>query len=224
LCNNPIEPWNNIPILSYILLGGRCRYCKGRISFRYPLVESLNAILYVFILWRFDKNISWFLLVYFIFISSLIIITFIDIEFLIIPDRITLPGIPLALILGSTILPDPFSRLDLLGFKASISGILLGGGLFYLVAVVGRAIFKKEAMGGGDIKMMAMVGGFLGWKGVILTTFLGSLIGSIIGISLILLKGQGWGSKIPFGPYLASGAIITLFLGQELLTWYLYAG
>ncbi|HDZ62180.1 MAG TPA: prepilin peptidase, partial [Nitrospirae bacterium] len=111
---------------------------------------------------------------------------------------------------------------DLLGLQASITGVLLGGGLYYAIAVLGRALLKKEAMGGGDIKMMAMVGGFLGWKGVILTTFLGSLFGSVIGILLIIMKGREWGSRIPFGPYLAAGAIICLFSGQEIMNWFLY--
>ncbi len=112
----------------------------------------------------------------------------------------------------------------MLGFKASIIGFLAGGISFYLIGVLGRAILKKDAMGGGDVKMMAMIGGLLGWKGIVLTTFLGSLLGSIIGVSLILLKGREWGSRIPFGPYLALGALISLFWGQDILRWYLYAG
>jgi leader peptidase (prepilin peptidase)/N-methyltransferase len=222
-CNNPVRPLDNIPILSYILLGGRCRVCKAGISPRYPLVEFLNAALYVIILWRFRPYYSWFLLVYFILLSSLIVITFIDIDKQIIPNGITLPGIPLALIFGSTILPDPFSRFELLGFKTSITGVLLGGGLFYAIGALGSAVFKKEAMGGGDIKLMAMLGGIIGWKGVLLTSFIGSLFGSVIGISLILIKGSTFGSKIPFGPYLAFGAIISLFFGQEFYNWYLHS-
>ena len=132
-----------------------------------------------------------------------------------------MPGIPLAIILGSTILPDPFLRAGGLGFRASITGFLTGGGGFYLIAILGRAILKKDAMGGGDIKMMAMVGGLLGWKGVILTTFTGSLIGSAIGVSIILLKGRGFGAKIPFGPYLALGALVSLLWGEDILRWYL---
>lgn len=221
-CKKPIRFYDNIPILSYILLRGRCRSCGRRISIKYPIVEFLNATLYVITLQRFSPEPSWHLLVYFIFLSSLIVITFIDLEYQIIPDRITLPGIPLGLIMGSTILPDPFFRTNLLGFKSSIIGVMLGGGLFYLAATLGRSIFKKEAMGGGDVKMMAMIGGFLGWKGVLLTTFLGSLSGSIVGISLILLKGRQWGSTIPFGPYLAVGAVLSLLLGEEFLMWYLH--
>ncbi|HDZ84396.1 MAG TPA: prepilin peptidase, partial [Nitrospirae bacterium] len=151
----------------------------------------------------------------------LIVIFFIDIDHQIIPNSITFPGIPIALILGSTILPDPFLRENLLGFRDAGIGLLAGGGFFYLTAVSAKAILKKDAMGGGDIKMMAMVGGLLGWKGVILTTFMGSLLGSMIGVSLILTKGREWGSKIPFGPYLALGALVSLLWGENILTWYL---
>lgn len=221
-CNKKIRFYDNIPIISYVLLRGRCRHCKSRISIRYPLVEALNGTLYILILYRFGYNDLLPVIAYFIFVSSLVVITFIDLEFQIIPDRITLPGIPLSLILGATILPDPFFRYDSMGFKSSLIGLTAGGGLFYLIAVTGRAILKKDAMGGGDIKMMAMIGGMLGWKGVILTTFVGSLIGSIVGIVVIILKGRRWGIRIPFGPFLAIGAIVSLLMGQEILYLYLY--
>jgi leader peptidase (prepilin peptidase)/N-methyltransferase len=221
-CNTPIKPWDNIPVVSYILLGGKCRFCKAKISLRYPLVELLNAIMYVLILWRF--NSGWHTVIYLVFSSSLIVITFIDLDFQIIPDRITLSGIPIGFLAGSFLLPDPFERSSLLGIKASLIGMITGFGLFYLVALIGSAIFKKEALGGGDVKMMAMVGALMGWKAVLLTTFIGSLTGSIIGILLIVLKGKDRKAKIPFGPFLALGTIITLFYGQEILSWYLGGG
>ncbi|MBI5740328.1 MAG: prepilin peptidase [Nitrospirae bacterium] len=220
-CGTPIRFYDNIPLISYLLLGGRCRQCKAQVSARYPLVEFLNAALYVVILSSFGPDAPWTLLVYCIFVSSLVVIFFIDLDHQIIPDSITLPGTVLAVILGSTILPDPFLRGGMLGVKSSIIGALAGGGSFYLIAVIGKAILKKDAMGLGDIKMMAMVGGLLGWKGVILTTFLGSLFGSVVGVSLIKLKGREWGGRIPFGPYLAAGALISLLLGEDILRWYL---
>lgn len=213
-CNTPIKIWDNIPILSYVMLGGRCRSCKVKISLRYPLIEAMNALFYVALLWRFW--IGWHTFLYFVLASALIVITFIDLDFQIIPDSITLPGILIGLIAGSLILPDPFSRWSLLGYKASISGALTGFVLFYIVAVLSRG-----GMGGGDIKMMAMVGALMGWKSVLLTTFLGSLLGSVWGISLMVFKGKGRKTKIPFGPFLAAGVIITLFSGQEILYWYL---
>jgi leader peptidase (prepilin peptidase)/N-methyltransferase len=218
-CNIPIKPWDNIPIVSYILLGGRCRSCKSRISFRYPLVEFLNAALYALILWRF--GFGWHSVLYFAFSSALLVISFIDLDFQMIPDRITLLGIPIGFLAGSFLLPDPFDRSSLLGVKESLIGMIIGFGFFYLVALLGSAIFKKEALGGGDIKMMAMVGALMGWKTVILTTFLGSLTGSVFGILLIALKGKEKKSQIPFGPFLALGTIITLFYGQEIASWYL---
>ena len=221
-CGKHIKFYDNIPILSYIILRGRCRNCKAEFSARYPFVEFINAALYIAVFYSFGYASPWALFVYFFFASTLVVIFFIDIDHQIIPNSITYPGIPLALILGSTILPDPFLRENLLGFRDSAIGLLSGGGFFYLTAVFGRAILKKEAMGMGDVKMMAMVGGLLGWKGVILTTFMGSLLGSIIGVSLIMAKGREWGSKIPFGPYLALGALVSLLWGEDILIWYLY--
>lgn len=214
-CNIPIKPFDNIPILSYIFLGGKCRVCKARIPLRYPLVEFLNAVLYGLVFWRFGFGLH--TIVYFIFCSSLIVITFIDLDLQIIPDRITLPGIPIGLFAGSLLLPDPFLRYSFLGFKASIIGLLTGGGLFYVIAFLSRG-----GMGGGDIKMMAMVGSFMGWKSVLLTTFLGSLTGAVFGIFLMIFRGKGRKTKIPFGPFLALGTLITLFYGQEIFYWYMH--
>lgn len=180
----------------------------------------MNALCYVFLLWRFGP--AWPFLIYALFCSALIVITFIDLDFQIIPDRISLPGIPLGLLTGSLILPDPFMRADVLGWQASFIGAAAGFLFYYFIAYTGEKIFKKEAMGGGDIKMMAMVGAFLGWKGVIFTTFFASLFGSLIGIFMMLLRGREKGSQIPFGPFLALGAIVSLFFGQEIIIWYLY--
>jgi len=214
-CNNPIRAWDNIPILSYVLLGARCRSCREKIPVRYPVVEMLNALFYCAVLWRY--GFGWDFALYCIFCSSMIVITFIDLDFQIIPDRITLAGIPLGFIAGAFLLADPFSRSSLLGLKSALIGFLAGGGFFYLVAVL-----SKGGMGGGDIKMMAMVGGLLGWKAVFLTTFVGSVVGSLFGIFLMVLKGKGRKAKIPFGPFLALGALVSLFFGQEILRWYLY--
>lgn len=213
-CNTPVKIWDNIPIISYIMLAGRCRACKENISLRYPVVEAVNALFYAAVLWRF--GMGWHTLFYFAFVSSLIVITFIDLDFQIIPDSITLPGILIGLIAGSFLLHDPFFRWTLLGFKASIIGAVTGFCLFYLIAVL-----SCGGMGGGDIKMMAMAGALMGWKSVLMTTFLGSLFGSVWGIFLMAFKGRGRKSKIPFGPFLAAGAIITLFAAQEIFYWYL---
>lgn len=223
-CGTPIRWYDNIPVLSFLVLSGRCRACGARLSLQYPLVELLNALLYLLVLYRVGYDAVGVAIAYCILISSLLVIFFIDLRHQIIPDGITLPGTVIAIILGAAMLPDPFSPHQVLGLRASLIGALAGGGGFYLIAAAGRMILKKDAMGGGDIKMMAMLGGILGWKGVILTTFLGSLIGSVTGVTLIMWKGREWGGRIPFGPYLAVGALVSLLWGHELLRWYLYAG
>jgi leader peptidase (prepilin peptidase)/N-methyltransferase len=222
-CNTAIKAWDNIPVISYILLGGKCRKCGEKISARYPLVEALNGLLYIAVFQFF--GIGWHLPFLFAFVSAMVVITFIDLDFQIIPDVITLPGILIGLAAASFVLPDPFSSLNgssglnslsVAGFTNSVTGLLTGGGLYYLIAVASRG-----GMGGGDIKMMAMVGAFTGWKGVLLTTFLGSLTGSIIGIFLMVFKGKGRKTKIPFGPFLALGSLISLFYGGIIVDWYL---
>ncbi|MCL5061684.1 MAG: prepilin peptidase [Nitrospiraceae bacterium] len=233
-CNTPIKPWDNIPVLSYIFLRGKCRKCSKRISIRYPLVELLNGIFYlaVFQFFGFGFHLPFL----FAFASAMIVITLIDLDFQIIHDAITLPGIVIGLIGASFLLPDPFlnglnelnnlnklgvntvqtvQNVQIVGFKNSIAGLFLGGGLFYLIAILSRG-----GMGGGDIKLMAMVGAFMGWKAIFLTTFIGSLVGSVVGIFLMVFKGKGRKTKIPFGPFLALGSIITLFFGGEILRWY----
>lgn len=213
-CGTAIRPYDNIPIVSFLALRGRCRYCGAKISIRYPVVEALNAALYAAVLWRY--GVGWHTPFLFAFSSAMIVITFIDLDFQIIPDLITLPGIPLGLVASSLLLPDPFARDSFLGFKEGVVGFLSGGGIFYLIAVLSRG-----GMGGGDIKLMAMVGALMGWKAVLLTTFAGSLSGSLVGIFLMVFKGKGRKTKVPFGPFLAAGAIITLFFGQEILALYL---
>ncbi len=213
-CGHGISAKDNIPLLSYLLLKGRCRNCGVKISARYPLVEFLNALLYVLVFWRYGFSVS--SAVFMLYMSSLIVITFIDLDFQIIPDVITIPGALISLVLGALVLKDPFLRFSMLGWKASLIGAALGFGLFYGIAVLSRG-----GMGGGDIKMMAMVGALTGWKGVLLTTFLGSLLGSVIGIYLMVSKGKGRKTKIPFGPFLSAGSAITVLFGQEILRLYL---
>jgi leader peptidase (prepilin peptidase)/N-methyltransferase len=223
-CGTGIKPWDNIPLISYfILLRGKCRTCRTPISLRYPLVEAVNSLLYYAAFMQF--GIGWHLPLLWLFASAMIVIIFIDIDFQIIPDVITLPGMPIGLIAAAFLLPDPFSTFstsngtavfEVLGLINSLIGLVVGFGLFYLIAVLSRG-----GMGGGDIKMMGMVGAFIGWKGVLLTTLLGSLTGAIVGVGLMAASKAGRKTKIPFGPYLALGALISLFFGTPILRWYL---
>ncbi|MEK7747707.1 MAG: prepilin peptidase [Nitrospirota bacterium] len=209
-CKKQIAAYDNIPILSFLFLRGRCRTCQLPISWQYPLVEALNAIGYFIILNHFGLTAE--TPIYAVFFSALLVITVIDLKHQIIPDVITLPGIPLALLAASFALPT--------GFVNGVFGLLAGFGLFYLIATLSVLIMKKEGMGGGDIKLMAMIGALLGWKAVLLTTFVASLSGSVIGLFLILTRLRSRTDPIPFGPFLVLGALIFIFFGNDLLNWY----
>jgi leader peptidase (prepilin peptidase) / N-methyltransferase len=212
-CKAPIQWWDNIPLVSYLVLAGRCRECRVKIPLKYPAVELLNGLLYAAIYLFFGQG--WQLPPLFIFASALIVITFIDLEFQIIPDVITLPGLVLGLAASPFVLADPFAVNSTLGFLNSVIGAVSGGGVFYLIVILSRG-----GMGGGDVKMMAMVGAFTGWKGVFLTTLVGSLTGAIVGIALMVFSGAGGKTKVPFGPFLALGTLITLFFGEMIFNWY----
>jgi len=210
-CRKPIQFYDNIPLISYFLLRGKCRHCKRTISLQYPLVEGITAISSLLLFLRYGPSLSY--LFYFFFVDGLIVITVIDLYHQIIPDVVSIPGIGIGL-LCSLILPH-------LTFFESITGILVGGGSLFLVATLYQWLFKREGMGGGDVKLLAMIGAFLGWKAVILTIFLSSLVGSIIGIVVIVLKGKDFKYAIPFGPFLSFGAVIALFYQNEIISWYL---
>lgn len=210
-CEKKIAPYDNVPILSFLWLRGRCRACRAPISLRYPLVEAANGFGYVGIVWRF--GLDWPLLAYAAFFSALLVVTFIDLDHQIIPDRITLPGIPLGILCAATVLP--------IGVVASVLGVLLGGGLLWFMAWLSPYLFGKEGMGGGDIKLLAMVGAFLGWEPVLLTVLVGASVGAVTGLSLIALNRIRRDQYLPFGPFLALGAIVAMFFFNEIKTWYM---
>ncbi len=210
-CSYQIRWYDNIPLLSYLFLRGKCRGCGARISLQYPLVELLNGVLTLFLFLRFGPTPIFATL--FLFCSALVVITFIDIEHQIIPDEISLSGIVVGFVL-SFFLIEP-------GWLNSLLGILLGGGSLLLVAYTYQWLTGKDGMGGGDIKLLAMMGAFLGWKAVPFIIFAASLIGSIVGISIMLLQKKDSKLAIPFGPYLAFGAVLYIFCGKPLIRWYL---
>ena len=205
LCGNSIRPWDNIPLLSYFLLRGRCRFCKEPISTRYPAVELAHGILYVLLWYKlgFGLPFAW----YGLLTSTLLVVTLIDFDHKIIPNIITLPGIAIGLGLSMSALPvTPL---------ASLLGISMGGTFFYLIALV-----SKGGMGGGDIKLIAMIGAFLGWQGALFTIFAGALLGSLAGVTLMLLGRKGRKDKVPFGPFLSCGAVLFILSGDDLIRWY----
>ena len=209
-CTHPLELYDNIPLLSYLWLGGRCRACRTPISIRYPLVETSNALGYLAIVWSFGP--SWTAALYALLFSALVVVTGTDLTHKMIPNVITIPGMVVGLLGAVTVLP--------VGVINSVLGFTIGGGILWLLAWLSPYLFGKEGMGGGDIKLLAMVGAFLGWKPALLTIMIGSLTGSIIGISLIALHIIKRDDYIPFGPFLVLGALLSMFFAQPLLDWY----
>ena len=209
-CGKSIRFYDNIPLLSWLLLRGRCRYCQNPIAFRYVLVELLGGLMAVCVYFKFGPSIEG--IVYYVFIAALLTITFIDIDHQIIPDVISLPGIPLGFA-ASFFMPS-------ITWMDSLVGLVAGGGTLYAVAWGYALITGKEGMGGGDIKLLAMIGAFIGWKGVLVTIFMGSAIGTLAGLAAMLAEKKDMKMRIPFGPFLAIGAVISIFFGNELIVWY----
>jgi leader peptidase (prepilin peptidase)/N-methyltransferase len=211
-CGKRIRFYDNIPILSYLILRGRCRDCKTKIPLQYPLVEFLTAALLTLAYLRF--GLSWDFAARGILIIVMILTFFIDLKHRIIPDTLTLPGVALGFLM-SFLVSSP-SVLN------SLLGIAVGGGMFYLAAVLGELLFKKESMGGGDIKLAMMLGAFLGWQNILLILLISSFLGSLIGgLALLFSKDVKQTRTIPFGPFLALGAIVAMFLGDSIISAYL---
>jgi leader peptidase (prepilin peptidase)/N-methyltransferase len=201
---------DNIPVLSWVVLGGRCRACRAPIAIRYPLVEVGNGLLWAAVLWRapsWADFASGALLC-----SACLALAWIDADFQLLPDAITLPGIGVGLALS-------FWSLERTPARAAV-GAALGGGGLYLVGAVYRALKKVEGMGLGDVKMLAMVGAFLGPSGVVVTVLLASLSGSLVGLALIARGSGGLATRLPFGVFLAAGAVASYFFGGSLLQEY----
>jgi leader peptidase (prepilin peptidase) / N-methyltransferase len=210
-CNALIVWYDNIPIISYLLLGGRCRNCRKNISASYPIIESISAILGVVCYYKFGWDFE--SLFYFIFLWGLLVIIVIDLRHMIIPNVLTFSGIILGLIgAASKILPISFTQ--------SLIGLLVGGGILWLSGYGYYMFTKRMGLGGGDIKLMAAIGAFLGLDLMILTLFVSSFLGAIVGIYLILVRKKSSKYAIPFGPYIAGGAAIALFFGYDLMRMY----
>lgn len=211
-CKKPIPWYDNIPLLSYLMLRGRCRVCHEKISFRYFAVELVSALCLLILFINFNFNYLFW--IYSLLTFSLIVVTFIDLEFQIIPDRISLVGIFLGIIL-SVIFPglqNAFTWKK--AFLNSVTGVLTGGGLIYLTGILGQIVFKKESMGGGDVKLMAMLGAFLGWKMAILIFFLAPFFGAPIGIYMKFVTKE---DIIPYGPYISLASFTAIIWGHKIL-------
>ncbi len=223
-CGKLIAWYDNVPVLSYLLLRAKCRHCGERISPRYMLIELLVAVLFTLI-WLLYGLLNrggsyWMILdpripVYWLAMAGLVVATFVDFEHYIIPDRISVGGVAAGLLL-SALVPEmhgEHSRIS--AFEASVIGALAGGGLLWGVGFIGKLALKKEAMGMGDVKLLAAIGAFLGWQAVLFTVIVSSFAGSAVGISLIALGGRKWQSRIPYGPYIALGAMFWMLWGRD---------
>ncbi len=210
-CGHEITWYENIPVLSWIFLRGKCSSCKTSISFRYPLVELLMGLLFVALYLKVGW--SWTLLEYLIFGFSLVVVSFIDFDHMILPDTFTLSGIVIGL-MGALLNPER-------EFLTAFYGVLLGGGSLYFMALLYYIFRKKDGMGGGDIKLLAWIGALLGAWPILFVIMFSSVVGSIVGVAVALKSKEGLQSGIPFGPYLALAAIAFIFFGEELLQWYL---
>jgi leader peptidase (prepilin peptidase) / N-methyltransferase len=219
-CKDPIRFYDNIPLVSYIFLLGRCRSCGEGISPRYFIVELLMASLAVTLYYQFGFSLAF--LVSCVFVAALIVISFIDLDLRIVPDVISLPGIIAGLlfsVVARYIINDP-SELIPSPLNALI-GVLVGGGFLLALAWGYEAFTGVEGMGGGDIKLLAMIGAFLGWTSIPFTLFFASLTGSVIGLGFMIGKGVGRRFGLPFAPFLCLGALLYLFFGNELIQFYL---
>lgn len=228
-CNKTIPWYDNIPLLSYIFLLGRCRSCKARIPFSYFTVELLtaSAFLLFFNIYGFSFNFFY----YVIFTCGLVVATFVDIRHRIIPDEISIGGFIVGFLLNVLRFFPPSSRLQAPGYIInSLLGIIIGGGIIYLTGklfdLVYFKILKKppidgetESMGGGDVKLLAMIGAFLGWPGAVLTFFIAPFFGLIVGIVNLLIKKE---HTIPYGPFLSLAAIVSLFWGKEIIGFLIF--
>ncbi len=212
-CQKLLRWYDNIPLLSYVVLRGRCRACGAKIAFRYFFVELLTGCFFAALWMRY--SLSPFFFIYALFGSGLVVATFVDFDFRIIPDEISLGGIVAGLLLSGLFPQMHQAASSLQGLGGSALGIVVGGGTLWLLGVIGDFIFKKESMGGGDIKLLAMVGAFLGWKLALLALPLASLIGAVVGV---IAKIRTKESEIAFGPYLSIGALAGLFWGPQIIS------
>lgn len=209
-CLNNLSWYENIPVLSYIFLRGKCSHCHTSISLQYPVVEMLTALLAAAVCFKFGYSLQ--AAGYFILGASLLVIIFIDIHHQIIPDIISLPGIILGFL---------FSLVNSsVTWQSSLIGLLLGGGVLYTIAFLYFFLRKQDGMGGGDIKLLAMLGAWLGWQSLPFIILVSSSAGSIVGLIAMRWQKKGGSTRIPFGPFLSIAALIYIFYSEKILYFY----
>lgn len=209
-CQRPLSWFENVPVVSWALLRGRCRSCQAPISGRYPIVELLTSAMCGAAMWYYGPTLLF--VSRFVFGCALIVLFAIDLEHQLLPNVITLPGI---------VIGFAFSLLTGPGWLSSLIGIAVGGGVLFAIAEAYYRVRKEEGLGMGDVKMLAMVGAFLGWPATLMTLMMGSIAGSVVGVLLIALRRGDMKYALPFGTFLAMGAALSATVGPHLLDWYL---
>ncbi len=215
-CRQPIRFYDNVPILSFIILGGRCRDCGARISWRYPLIEFISACLSLGLYYKFGFTPAY--LIFFAFCASMLVIFWIDLDHMIIPDTISLGG----LIVG--VIATVFGIIPGMTWKMSVIGLIFGALVLYIPAVIYEKLRGIEGLGGGDVKLLAMIGAFCGPYGALFVLIVSSLVGSLAGILNMAFRGGSSTTPIPFGPFLAFAAVFYVFAGQIIIQQFLASG
>lgn len=231
-CKTKIAWYDNIPLVSFFALGWHCRHCKAEINIRYVIVEFLTSFLFLMVWLKYDFSIDArplmlspvthisLVFIYWIVVSGLVLGSFVDFEHLIIPDRVTLGGIVFGIIVSALVPELHGEKSAVWSLIWSVWGAIAGWGILWGVAILGRLIFKKEAMGFGDVKLLGAIGAIFGGNAVLFTLFLSSLIGSIVGVTLVILQKKKMQSKVPYGPYIALAAIIWMLWGTNICHTY----
>lgn len=236
-CGKPVRPYDNIPLFAYIWLKGKCRFCRGAISPQYPLVELLSGLAFFACALRWDLSPEAFLNS--AFLAAILVLIFTDYNRQILPNAITIPGMVAGILLCTLQWRDLYSDSlaenlasrflpahpdVLIPWIGSLLGAVFGGGILLIVGSFYKLIRHRQGLGMGDVKMMGMVGAFLGWRLALLTVFAGSFLGSIVGIFLVIFHGRTLQSKLAFGVFLGMAAILALFFGIPLVHWYTKSG
>ncbi len=209
-CGRELSWYENIPVLSYVALGGRCRTCRERISPMYPIVEVVTAGVFVLFYWRLGPTP--FFAVRLAFACAMIVLFVIDLQHQILPNEITLPGIVVGLVASLFLEP---------GWRDALIGAIAGGGSLWLIAWGYERLRHREGLGFGDVKMLAMIGAFLGWKLMLLTLVFASFTGSLVALILMVARRADWQSRLPLGTFLALGAVPVSLVGRAIVGWYL---
>lgn len=222
-CEKPIAWYDNIPIVSWLLLGAKCRNCKTPISWQYPLVEAITAVLFAGVYLRYGMSIA--TPVYMLLTAGLVLVTFVDLTDWTIPNEVTFPGIPLGLICALVVMFYPNSNFVVFGppdvpIFSALLGVLVGGGILYLLDKAALAVLGKRGMGFGDVKLLAMLGAFFGWPGALMVLGIATICGAVLGYSLLMLQRSRGEEEtahyIPFGPYLSFAGVVVMFFGQAM--------